>query len=89
MKNKKMLAMMMAGALALSSMTACGKEAEKKSDADVDIVIGTANGSLCLAPLHIAIDNGYFEEEFAAAGVTWRVEEIDMGNIADLVASKK
>ena len=89
MKNKKMLAIMMAGALALSSMTACGKEAEKKSDADVDIVIGTANGSLCLAPLHIAIDNGYFEEEFAAAGVTWRVEEIDMGNIADLVASKK
>lgn len=89
MKNKKMLAMMMAGALALSSMTACGKEAEKKSDADVDIVIGTANGSLCLAPLHIAIDNGYFEEEFSAAGVSWRVEEIDMGNIADLVASKK
>ncbi len=37
MKNKKLLAIMMAGALALSSMTACGKEAEKKSDADVDI----------------------------------------------------
>lgn len=56
---------------------------------NADIVIGTANGSLCLAPLHIAIDNGYFEEEFKEAGVTWKVEEIDMGNVPDLVASNK
>jgi len=69
------------------SLTGCGSK--KTSSDDVDIVIGTANGSLCLAALHIAIDNGYFEEEFSKAGITWRVEEIDMSNIADLVASDK
>ena len=85
---KKFAALVLIGAVSLTALTACNKE-ESKNDGDVDIVIGTANGSLCLAPLHIAIDNGYFEEEFKKAGVTWRVEEIDMGNISDLVASDK
>ena len=85
---RKIAAVMLIGAVAISALTACSKK-ESKDDGDVDIVIGTANGSLCLAPLHIAIDNGYFEEEFKKAGVTWRVEEIDMGNISDLVASDK
>lgn len=69
------------------NLVACNTSKESKDD--VDIVIGTANGSLCLAALHVAIDNGYFEEEFSKAGISWRVEEIDMSNIADLVASKK
>lgn len=86
---KKIAALILIGSALMTSVTACSKKEEKKDDGDVDIVIGTANGSLCLAPLHIAIDNGYFEEEFKKAGVTWRVEEIDMGNISDLVASDK
>lgn len=87
---KKIIVEIIAGALVFSCLTGCGsKKEEVDKDKDVDIVIGTANGSLCLVPLHIAIDNGYFEEEFADAGVTWRVEEIDMSNIADLVASEK
>lgn len=80
------------GVLGILSLTACGKTergSSKSNGSDVDIVIGTANGSLCLAPLHVAIDNGYFEEEFEKAGVTWRIEEIDMNNVADLVASDK
>lgn len=86
---RKTLSGMLISILAFSCLTGCGTKSVKEEGTveTVDIVIGTANGSLCLAPLHIAIDNGYFEEEFAAAGVTWKVEEIDMGNIADLVAS--
>ena len=89
---------MLITSLSITALAGCSKKKESssgsssgggQSSGDVDIVIGTANGSLCLAPLHIAIDNGYFEEEFAAAGVTWRVEEIDLGNISDLVASNK
>ena len=75
-------------ALILTSLTACGSS-ESKNEGGVDITIGTANGSLCLAPLHIAIDNGYFEEEFKKAGVTWKVEEIDLANISELVATNK
>ena len=94
----KALSAMLVAALSISVLTACSGKRETasgttaaggQSSGDVDIVIGTANGSLCLAPLHIAIDNGYFEEEFSKAGVTWRVEEIDLGNISELVASNK
>lgn len=98
--TRKLISVMLVAALGITSMTACSNK-KKSSDSgaassnggqssgDVDIVIGTANGSLCLAPLHIALDNGYFEEEFSKAGVTWRVEEIDLNNISDLVASNK
>ena len=84
---KRITALALTVTLGIFSLTACGKK-EKKAET-ADIVIGTANGSLCLAPLHVAIDNGYFEEEFEKAGVTWKVEEIDMNNISDLVASDK
>lgn len=89
---KKIVAFGLVGVFGISNLTGCGTTEESGSEgngSDVDIVIGTANGSLCLAPLHVAIDNGYFEDEFKKAGVTWRVEEIDLNNIADLVASNK
>ena len=94
---RKLLSVMLVAAVGITSMTACSKKKKSEettaaggqSSGDVDIIIGTANGSLCLAPLHIAIDNGYFEEEFSKAGVTWRVEEIDLNNLSDLVASNK
>jgi len=100
MKKTRMriLSAMLIASMSIAGLTACSKKESagssssgggSQSSGDVDIVIGTANGSLCLAPLHIALDNGYFEEEFKAAGVTWRVEEIDLGNISELVASNK
>lgn len=85
--RKRIVGLVIAMVLGIAGITGCGNEA--KQEDKVDIVIGTANGSLCLAPLHIAIDNGYFEEEFSKAGVSWRVEEIDMANISDLVESNK
>lgn len=88
-KKRRLSCLLLAGCMVLGSFTACGKKEEKTASDRPDIIIGTANGSLCLAPLHVAIDNGYFEEEFKAAGISWRVEEIDMGNISDLVASNK
>ncbi|MBD5159052.1 MAG: ABC transporter substrate-binding protein, partial [Ruminococcus sp.] len=51
--------------------------------------IGTANGSLCLAPLHVAEDNGYFEEEFKSAGIRYELVEIDLQQMADLITSGK
>lgn len=95
--KERILSVMMVAALSIAGLTACSSKKKSEgttaaggqTDGRADIIIGTANGSLCLAPLHIAIDNGYFEEEFKNAGVTWRVEEIDLGNISDLVASNK
>jgi len=87
--KKKIVCLIMVTVFSVANMLGCGNNEESSSDKREDVVIGTANGSLCLAPLHVAIDNGYFEEEFKEAGVTWKVEEIDMGNISDLVASNK
>lgn len=88
---KKIMAKILLITVLALNLAACGSKenVSKEESEDVDIVIGTANGSLCLVPLHIAIDNGYFEEEFKKAGVTWKMEEIDIANTADLVASDK
>lgn len=84
-KTKKIFALvlttMMLSALLLNG---CGKEEKKESYV---FKIGTANGSLCLAPLHVAQDLGYFEEEFNAAGIKYELVEIDMQQAADLTAS--
>lgn len=67
-------------------LTGCGN---KKDNGEYVFKIGTANGSLCLAPLHIAADNGYFEEEFIAAGIKYELVEIDIQQTADMIASGK
>lgn len=67
-------------------LTGCGN---KKDNGEYVFKIGTANGSLCLAPLHIAADNGYFEEEFKAAGINYELVDIDIQQTADLIASGK
>lgn len=67
-------------------LTGCGN---KKDNGEYVFKIGTANGSLCLAPLHVAEDNGYFEEEFKEAGIKYELVEIDIQQTADLIASGK
>lgn len=64
--------------------------ATTKTSSDKAIVkIGFVKGSLCVAPIHIAYLNGYFEEEFAAAGIAWSYEEVDLSQAAELLAAGK
>lgn len=75
-------------ALGLASLfvfSSCGK----KKETEFTFKIGTANSSLCPAPLHVAIDLGIFEEEFSAAGLKHEVIEIDMQQATTLVVAKK
>ncbi len=44
---------------------------------------------LCLAPLHIAEDLGYFEEEFAAAGVKYELVDTEGQAASELIAANK
>lgn len=86
-KTKKILALVLSTMmLSVLLLSGCGKDG--KSDSYV-FKIGTANGSLCLAPLHVAQDLGYFEEELNAAGIKYELVEIDMQQAADLVASEQ
>lgn len=97
---EKVLSVTLIIAMSIASLTACSSKSSGGDSSaaggssvaqsnDPDIIIGTANGSLCLVPLHIAIDNGYFEEEFSKEGLTWKVEEIDLANMSELIASNK
>ena len=66
----RVLSGVLAGALALS-LSACGSSSTASSDASADGASdsGTTHlrliysPSLCAAPMYIAIENGYFEEE--------------------------
>ncbi len=88
MKNLKKLFSFVLVLTLLSALLLTGCSSENDNEEYV-FKIGTANGSLCLAPLHIAEDNGYFEEEFKAAGIKYELVEIDIQQTADLIASGK
>ena len=68
----------------LASLISC-----KKEDKEFAFKVGTANSSLCPAPLHVAIDLGIFEEEFSKAGLKYDVVEIDMMQASSLIVAKK
>ena len=53
------------------------------------VKIGFVKGSLCVAPIHLAYLNGYFEQEFAAANIKWSYEEVDLNQAAELLAAGK
>lgn len=88
-KSSLLLLMVM---LVGSTVIGCGNGSEdtsKETDSDVAVKIGFAKGSLCLAPTHLAYLNGYYEEEFKAAGITWKMEEVDLAQAAELLAAGK
>lgn len=86
-KYRRSLAVICAAAMMSPLLlTGCGKKSE---DSEFVFKIGTANGSLCLAPLHIAADNGYLEQEFKDAGLKYELVEIDLNQASDLIVSGK
>ena len=85
-KNLRTLALAALASIALLFLTSCGGE---KKNADFTFKIGTANSSLCPAPLHVAIDLGLFEEEFSKAGLKYEAIEIDLMQATSLVVAKK
>ncbi len=72
---------MMAACVALL-FASCGKR-------DYVFRIGMSGGSLCGAPEHVAETNGYFREEFAAAGMKYELVDIPMPEAPALIAAGK
>lgn len=68
-----------------AAFTSCGKKSEK----DFVFKIGVGSGSLCGVPQHIAISNGYFDEEFSKAGLRYEIINISMTDAANLLAAGK
>ncbi|MBO5292864.1 MAG: ABC transporter substrate-binding protein [Lachnospiraceae bacterium] len=80
MKNKFMTKMAAAALLLLGVLTGCGSAQAKKGD---DYVLKVGYGTvLCQAPLQIAIEKGYFEEE----GLNYEAVKMD-GLVTEYVGS--
>ncbi len=80
----------------LVSMTGCAKinldkksEDEKniKTDKSFQVKILTNKESLCLAPVHIAQTNGYFDEEFQRAGVNYELATSNFDTVTEQISS--
>lgn len=75
MDVKKIIALAAASVMMICT-TACGASnagTEKADDGEYVLKIGEAQGALCHAPLQVAMENGYLDEE----GIKW--ERVDFG----------
>ncbi|NLK94220.1 MAG: ABC transporter substrate-binding protein [Clostridiales bacterium] len=90
-KRKKILTMLLTLMFVLFTV-GCGntegnQEANNSEDTTVKILLGKE--SLCLAPVHIAIINGYFDEEFNNEGLKYELVEAEVNQAADLLTARK
>lgn len=99
-KAKRLLTFLLAFVL-VGTLWGCGSSEDSKSSTDSEgtsdsesssdyvFKIGTSNGALCMAPVHIALDNGYLDEEFEAAGISYETVEVELAEASDFAASGK
>lgn len=86
---KKVLVLVVAIAL-FASLTGCdSKKDDKQKGEPITVKILENRESLCLAPLHIAIINGYFDEEFGKIGQKYELVTSNIGTITEQLSSKK
>ncbi|SFU42024.1 ABC transporter substrate-binding protein [Butyrivibrio sp. M55] len=82
---------LIAGVLALTMtvlLIGCGAKSEKNAEGDgLTVKILNNKESLCLAPVHIAIINGYFDEEFEAIGQKYEVVTSNIDTITEQITS--
>ena len=82
---------LIAGVLALTMtvlLIGCGAKSENNAEGDgLTVKILNNKESLCLAPVHIAIINGYFDEEFEAIGQKYEVVTSNIDTITEQITS--
>ncbi len=83
-KNILSVATVIVAASVLVLLSSC-----QKKESEFVFKIGTSNSGLCSAPLHIAVDNGIFAEEFGKAGLKFETVEINMQEATTLVVAQK
>ena len=91
MKTKtRIISLLMVLLLSVGLITGCGqKEENETSDKTSYQTVKILNNkeSLCLAPVHIAIINGYFDEEFAAIGQEYKIVNSNIDTITEQITS--
>lgn len=75
--------------LVLSIMTGCGSLSKTETNRAGKETVKILNNkeSLCLAPVHIAIINGYFDEEFKAIGQHYEIVVSNIDTVTEQITS--
>lgn len=81
MKTKKIISLILSAGIFAAALSGCGADAGASSNTSDSagkdtyvLKVGEAQGAICHAPLQIAMEKGYLDEE----GITW--ERVDFGN---------
>ncbi len=84
-RTKRILAAVLALVLIATLFSACGKKAEAKET----VKILNNHESLCLAPIHIAIANGYLDDEFKKIGQKYELVNSNIDTVTEQISSKE
>lgn len=93
-QGKKIVSVFMIITLILLSLGGCGKNSKSEAETEtgakeekLTVKILSNKESLCLAPVHIAIINGYFDEEFKAIGQEYKIVVSNIDTITEQITS--
>lgn len=84
-RRKQILAAILAVVVFATLFSACGKKGGTKET----VKILNNHESLCLAPVHIAITNGYFDEEFKKIGQKYELVNSNIDTLTEQISSKE
>lgn len=91
MKTKKqIISILMVVVLSIGLIAGCGQKEENQTSDNTSyetVKILNNKESLCLAPVHIAIINGYFDEEFAAIGQEYKIVNSNIDTVTEQITS--
>ncbi len=86
--RRKVMAVLLAATMGLTMIAGCNKKQEQQATGDYfKVKILNNKESLCLAPVHIAIINGYFDEEFEAIGQEYEIVVSNVDTITEQITS--
>lgn len=83
---RRIFAVLLSLALIATVLSACGKQ---KSGGKETVKILNNHESLCLAPIHIAVANGYLDEEFQKIGQKYELVNSNIDTVTEQISSKE
>lgn len=95
MKRNKIVSFLLVLTMTITFITGCGNSDKsdgakgngEKKDGKMVVKILNNKESLCLAPVHIAPVNGYFDEEFKAIGQKYEIVTSNIDTITEQITS--
>ena len=93
MKRNKIVSFLLVLTMTITFITGCGNSDKsdgakgngEKKDGKMVVKILNNKESLCLAPVHIAQVNGYFDEEFKAIGQKYEIVTSNIDTITEQI----